>query len=230
MKASDVMVTDVVTVGPDTAVAEVARLLLEHRISGVPVVGDSGELLGIVSEGDLMRRAEAGTGRRRSWWLTMLSGEEQVARDYVRENARRVRDIMSPTVHTVAPDTPLGEIAELLESRRIKRVPVLRDGRVVGIVSRANLLQALASRHAQPDHAATADDAALRDEIIRRLKAESWAPNVLNVTVVNGTASLWGLVDTAAARNAARVTAEATPGVKAVVDNLTLLPPVHRGE
>jgi CBS domain-containing protein len=139
------MTTDVVTVGPDARVVEVAETLLATRISAVPVIGERGELVGIVSEGDLMRRSEARTERRRAWWLEAFGGRTALANAYVQANAQKVADIMTRNVVTATPDTPLGEIAALLERHHIKRVPVVRNGKVVGIVSRANLIQALAS-------------------------------------------------------------------------------------
>jgi CBS domain-containing protein len=140
MKAADVMVTNVITVGPDACVQDVARILLDSRISGVPVVGSDGKLLGMVSEGDLMRRVEAGTGRRRPWWLAIFTGRETLASEFVREHSRRVTDVMTRNVVTATSDTPLSTIANLLERNAIKRVPIVDDGKVVGIVSRANLL------------------------------------------------------------------------------------------
>src|SRR5437016_10449224 len=143
MRAADVMTTDVVAVGPDARVVEVAETLLASRISAVPVIGEGGELVGIVSEGDLMRRSETGTERRRAWWLEALVGRTTLANDYVQANAQKVADIMTRNVVTATPDTPLGEIAALLERHHIKRVPIVRDGKILGIVSRANLIQAL---------------------------------------------------------------------------------------
>jgi CBS domain-containing protein len=145
MKAADVMITNVIAVGPDACVQDVARILLDSRISAVPVIASDGKLLGIVSEGDLMRRAEAGTGRRRPWWLAILTGREVLANEYIREHSRRVTDVMTRNVVTAAADTPLSTIANLLEKNAIKRVPIVEEGKVIGIVSRANLLQALAS-------------------------------------------------------------------------------------
>jgi CBS domain-containing protein len=143
MRAADVMTTDVVTVGPDACVVEVAETLLASRIGAVPVIGERGELVGIVSEGDLMRRPETRTERRRAWWLEAFVGRRTLANDYVQANAQKVGDIMTRNVVTATPDTPLGEIAALLERHHIKRVPVVRDGKVLGIVSGANLIQAL---------------------------------------------------------------------------------------
>ena len=158
MKAADVMVTNVIAVGPDACVQDVARILLSSRISAVPVVGSDGKLLGMVSEGDLMRRVEAGTGRKRPWWLAILTGREVLASEFIKEHSRRVADVMTRNVLTAAPDTPLSTIANLLERNAIKRVPIVEDGKVVGIVSRANLLQALASLSNQTQAATPIDD------------------------------------------------------------------------
>ena len=145
MKASDVMVSNVITVGPDASIQDVAELLLRNRISAVPVVGADGEILGIVSEGDLLNRPESETEHRRSWWLEALTSKETLAADYVKSHSRKVSDVMRRDVITAAPETPVAEVAALLEKYCIKRVPIVKDGRIVGIVSRANLLQGLAS-------------------------------------------------------------------------------------
>jgi CBS-domain-containing membrane protein len=225
MKAADVMVTNVITVGPDACVQDVARTLIEARISGVPVVGSDGKLLGIVSEGDLMRRAEAGTGRRRPWWLAVLTGREVLASEFIKEHSRKVADVMTRQVVTAAPDTPLWTIANLLEKNAIKRVPIVQDGKVVGIVSRANLLQALASFSKRVEAAAPDTDSNIREKVLTQLKAEPWSrPSLINVIVQDGTVELWGIVDSASEKKAVRVAAEVTPGVRAVNDNLIIRP------
>jgi len=228
MKAADVMVTNVITVGPDARVQDVARILLNARISGVPVVGSNGELIGIVSEGDLMRRVEAGTGRRRPWWLVLLTGKEVLAAEFIKEHSRKVADVMSPQVITAAPDTPLSEIVHLLEKNAIKRVPIVDKGKLVGIVSRANLLQALASLSGRVP-ATQGDDAEIRENVLTQLNAESWTrTSLVNVIVQDGTVELWGIVDSAMEKKAIRVAAEVTPGVRAVNDNL-IVRPAHAG-
>ncbi len=212
MKAADVMTTDVVSVGPNARVDEVGRILLERRISAVPVVTERGELVGIVSEGDLIRRSEAGTQHRRSWWLKLLMGS----------------DIMTRRVVTATPDMPLDQIATLLEKNRIKRVPVVRDGKVVGIVSRANLVQALASLRKKVATAQGPADSAIRDNVMARLKAEPWThPLLLNVTVHDGVVDLWGVVNSETEKKAVRIAAEATPGVREVTDNLIVRPDIE---
>lgn len=226
MKASDIMTTTLVTVTPDTSVSDVAAILLENRISGVPVVDPAGRPVGIVSEGDLLRRAEAGTGHERSWWLKLLMGREGLAAEFVKEHARQVADVMTRELVTATPDTPVAEIASLLERHRIKRVPVVKDGRLVGIVSRANLLHALATlRRQTPANPVT--DAELRTAITARLESEPWlSPNLVNVTVTDGVVDAWGVVDSIAEKQALRVAIEETPGVKAVNDNLVIRPVV----
>lgn len=222
MRAADVMTTDVVTVGPDARVVEVAETLLATRISAVPVIGERGELVGIVSEGDLMRRSEARTERRRAWWLEAFGGRTALANDYVQANAQKVADIMTRNVVTATPDTPLGEIAALLERHHIKRVPVVRNGKVVGIVSRANLIQALASIRKKISIATASGDSAIREDVLARLRNEPWVKLwSVNVIVHEGVVELWGIVDTAAEKRAIRVVAEATSGVREVIDHTT---------
>src|SRR4051812_45992987 len=179
MRATDVMTTDVITVPPDTTIQELAALLSERGISGAPVVDADNKLVGIVSEGDLLHRAETGTERpperRRSWWLDSLASERDLARDYVRSHTHTVRDVMSKDVITVAEATGLDEIANLLESKRIKRVPVVRDGKVVGIVSRANLVRALVATKVPPVTDADIDDRTIRQKLLEELRYQKWA-------------------------------------------------------
>jgi|SRR5690348_2874779 len=225
MKAADVMVTNVISVTPDHSVQEVAETLLTNRISGVPVLDAKGKLVGIVSEGDLMRRAESGTAHERSWWLRLLMGREGLAQDYVRENARRVADVMTHNVVTASPDTPLPEVASLLERNRIKRVPIVENDKVVGIISRANLLQALASLRKEITIEKPATDTEVREKIMERLSAEPWTRSaLLNVTVRDGTVDLWGIVDSPTEKRALRIAAEVTPGVRGVNDNVVVRP------
>jgi CBS domain-containing protein len=225
MNASDIMVSKVITVGPDTNVRDVARILLDNRISAVPVVSDDGKLVGIISEGDLMRRTEAGTERHRAWWLAMLSSNEGLAAEFVRAHARRVADLMTQKVITANPETSVGDIASLMEKNCIKRVPIVKDGRIVGIVSRANLLQALASAPKKIGAQPKVDDAALREKIQAQLKTKPWSrPSQFNVIVHDGTVELWGIVDSAIEKKAAHILAEEVPGVRSVNDNLVIMP------
>jgi CBS domain-containing protein len=223
MNAADVMVRRVITVSAGVAVQDVARLLLKNRISAVPVVDEDGKLLGIVSEGDLMRRPEAGTERRRSWWLDFFTSNETLAAEFAKSHARRASDVMTRSVVTAKPDTSLSEIADLLEKNGIKRVPIVKRGKLVGIVSRANLLQALASARKTPAKKAVTDDAAIREKVMGELDAQPWArSSLINVIVHQGTVELWGMVDSQTTKNAVRVAAEATPGVRAVNNNLMI--------
>jgi CBS domain-containing protein len=230
MNASSVMVSDVITAKLDDTVQHVAELLLLNRISAVPVVNESDEVVGIVSEGDLLRRAENDTGHERPWWLKMLVGRDFLAAEFIKENGRTVADVMTREVVCAEPDTAVADIAELIERHRIKRVPIIQNGKLVGIVSRANLIQALAvgrNKLVEPQNIA---DAELRDKLLVRLKAEPWVrPCLINVTVNDGTVDLWGMVDSSVEKHALRVAAETTPGVKTVNDNL-LVPPAGTGE
>ncbi len=224
MKARDVMIAPVITVKPSSSVKELAQILLKNHISAVPVVDDEGKLIGIVSEGDLLRRTEASTGRRRPWWLLLMTGEETLAAEYVKTHARKVGDIMVCDVVTAAPDTPLDEIATLIERKSIKRVPIVSNGQLVGIVSRANLVQAVASRHVGLE--ITGADAAIRDKLLTHLKTQPWAHTApLNVTVSDGVVDLWGMASSETDRRAIRVVAENTPGVCAVNDHLIVQRP-----
>jgi CBS domain-containing protein len=221
MKAKDVMTTKVATVGPDMPVNAIAALLLERHISAVPVIDDDRRILGIVSEGDLMRRGE--TERRPSWWLAAFSNAEELAREFTKTRGIRAKDVMTREVLTVTEETPIATIAELLEKRRIKRVPVVRDGRIVGIVSRADLLRALAVQDIKPMVPVTQDDRVIRDQLLAVLKREPWADtHLLNILVSDGVVHLWGLVGSDAEQKALRVAAETIPGVRGVEDHLSL--------
>jgi CBS domain-containing protein len=219
------MTTQVITIGPDATVLELAELLLKCRFSAVPVVGAKGELVGIVSEGDLLRRAEVGTERRRPWLLRVLTESETLAADYVKSHARKVSDVMTKRVITAAPEMQLSEIATLLEKNRIKRVPIVQNGQLVGIVTRANLVQAFAAMQKQPQAAVAADDAAIRDRLLARLREEPWAHLwQINVIVKDGVVDLWGTVSSGAEHTAVRIAAENMPSVRGVNDHLVEQP------
>ncbi len=220
MKARDVMVSPVITVSENDTVRDVARILIARHISAVPVVDQAGRLVGIVSEADLMHRAEAGTERPNSWWLSLVSGDRAIAAEYVQSHAMRVKDVMTKDVQTAVPETPLYEIADLLEERHIKRVPIVnKDGDLVGIVSRANIVQAVAS--AGPALKIGLTNSMIRDRLLAELKKQSWSHvHKLNVTVTNGVVDLWGFTQSEKERQAIRVVAESIPGVTAVDDHL----------
>ena len=223
MKAYDVMVSPVVTVKPTSLVRDAAKIFLERRISAVPVLNDQGKLVGIISEGDLMHRSEAGTERQRSWWLEAFISDETLAAEYTKAHARKVADVMTRHVITAAPDTPLHEIAALLEKNSIKRVPILKDDQLVGIVSRANLVQAVAStkRALESPHS----DSIIREQILNQLNQQKWAhTQLLNITVSGGVVDLWGIAPSEAERQAIRVAAQSIPGVQGVNDNMVKRP------
>lgn len=222
MKARDVMVSPVVTAKPSNSAKELAQIFTLHRISAVPVMDDAGKIVGIVSEGDLMRRADLGTEKRHSWWLSAFISTDMLAAEYVEARARKVSDLMTTNVITASPDTPLDEIATLLESNSIKRVPIVANGRLVGIVSRANLVQALAS--AAPGLEIPLSDSAIRDRLLAHVKAQPWAHlSLSNITVVDGVVSLWGMVPSEIEKRAFRVAAEQTTGVRSVSDHLVVM-------
>ncbi|MBF8223955.1 CBS domain-containing protein [Halomonas sp. 328] len=220
MQAVDIMTPNVITVAPDTQVQEVARLLLENHISAVPVVDAEQRVLGIVSEGDLMRRIEA-NGERPRHWLRALFETPASPLDYIKSHGRTAEQVMTAPVIQVKRDMPLDEIARLLEKHRIKRVPVTEEGRLVGIISRANLLRGFSV--AGLEEGATVDDRAIRDRLHKELE-ETLGLGQINVIVVQGEVQLWGLVDSAEQRKAAQVAAEDIPGVKRVENNLGMLP------
>jgi CBS-domain-containing membrane protein len=218
------MVSTVITVPITATIGETAATLLNNHISGAPVLDEKGKLVGIVSEGDLMRRPETGTAKPPSWWLQLISSERSLASEYIKSHSHKVVDVMSRNVVSASPDTPLGDIAALLERNRIKRVPIVEGGKIVGIVSRANILQALASATKKLPALTSENDAELRRKVIARLAAEKWRPIMLTVTVSDGTVDLWGLVHSNEEKKAARLAAELMPGVRSVVDNIVVQP------
>jgi CBS domain-containing protein len=222
MNANDVMTVRVVTIGPDATVQQAAKLMLEREVSALPVVDGSNRLIGIISEGDLVRRAETGTERKPSWWLSFVSGADQLAQNFVKAHGTKVSDVMTRDVIVARPETPLSEVARLLEDNRIKRVPVVEEELVIGVVSRANLLQALASARPRSE-AEPATDSELRDTIIDKLTAQPWShPSLLNPIVTGGVVDLWGMVLSPTERKAVRVLVEETPGVRGVNDHLAV--------
>jgi CBS domain-containing protein len=224
MRAIDVMTPAVLVAAPEMTVQAAAKVLAENHISGMPVVAAGGQVIGMISEGDLLHRTEIGTdadaeGQRRSWWLDFLASTRELASTYVKEHARTVRDVMSEKVVSVAEDTPLAEIANLLERRRIKRVPVMRDEKLIGIVSRSNLIRALAS--VPPDALPVASsDQQIHDAIVRELNNHRWAQPSQNVIVTEGIVHLWGVIQSEEERRAICVAAESVPGVKEVKSHL----------
>jgi CBS domain-containing protein len=225
MNVADVMTRNVLSVPPDATVEEAARMMLERRISGLFVVDDKGELAGIVTEGDLLRRDELGTERHRPWWLRLLVSPGKQAADFTRTHGHRVRDVMTEDVISVRSDSRLDQVVETMERYRIKRVPVTEDNRVVGVVSRSDLLRALIARP-QASAPVAADDRSLREAILKALETASWAPTTsLNVVVSEGVVDLWGTITNENERRAISVLVENVPGVKSVRDHIVFVEP-----
>jgi CBS domain-containing protein len=219
MRAHQIMTRPVVTVSPETAIVDAANLMLQRHVSGLPVVDETGKLVGIVSEGDFVRRSEIGTGRKRGRWLRFILGPGQSATDFVHEHGRKVSEVMTKSPLTITEDTALAEIVDLMEKNNVKRLPVVRADRIVGIVSRANLLQAVASLARQvPDP--TADDDHIRNRVMDALEKNEWCPFGLSVIVRDGVVHLSGVITEERARQAAVVAAENVEGVKKVHDHL----------
>ncbi len=230
MRAMDVMTTNVITVSPDTSVQEVAKILSERNISGVPVVDAQNRLVGIVSEGDLLHRVETGTdrrtGRRRSWWLDTVGSDEELARAYVKSHGRTAKDVMTSEVTSVSETTELADIANLLETRRIKRVPVVRDGKLVGIVSRANLVRALAAAGSRLSADTATDDRTIRQKLLAELQGQEWVHAwAADIIVRDGVVHIWVSDDRPEEeRQALRVAAENIPGVRGVEEHIVPAP------
>ena len=225
MRAEDVMTRDVIATDPNATVLEAARVMLEHHISGLPVIDKEGRLVGVLSEGDFLRRRETKTERRRSRWLEFLMGPGRIAADYVHSHGNKVSEVMTTDVQTVNETAGLEDIVELMEHKRIKRVPVMCGDQVVGIITRSNLMQAMVSlaREAPP---AAPNDAAIRERLLAEIEKQEWAPTATaNVVVRDGVVELWGLIVDERQREALKVAAENIPGVKAVKDHLVWIEP-----
>lgn len=221
MHAADVMTRNVITVSPESELQEIASLLLEHGISAVPVVDAEDRVIGIVSEGDLIRRIEDEGEHRKSWWLRLLSGHG--AADYVKTHGRRAAEIMTPNPITIDEEMPLHRIATLLEKHRIKRVPVVKEGKLTGVVSRSNLLRGFSV--APPAVSATADDREIREAILKELDDNTDVlVDRINVIVTDGRVQLWGLVENQQEKMAVQVAAENALGVTAVENHLGFVP------
>jgi CBS domain-containing protein len=225
MKAMDVMTREVVSIAPDASVLEAVRLMLQHKISGLPVVDAAGKLQGILTEGDFLRRTETGTERKRSRFVEFLLGPGRLAEDYTHASGRKVEEVMTLDVYTVSEDAPLEQVVHLMERHRIKRLPVVRDGKLIGIVTRANLMRAVANL-ALAAHPVAASDATIREQLIAELKKQRWAPvGLIDVVVKDGVVKLSGALTDERERQAIRIAAENVPGVKKVEDHLVWVEP-----
>jgi CBS domain-containing protein len=219
MHAHQIMTRSVITVTPEATIVEAANIMLQKHVSGLPVVDAAGKLVGVVSEGDFIRRSEIGTQRKRGRWLRFILGPGKSASDFVHEHGRKISEVMTRSPLTIADDTALAEIVELMEKNNVKRLPVIRADMVVGIVSRANLLQAVASLAREvPDP--TADDDHIRNRVIDAMEKNDWCPFGLSVIVKDGIVHLSGVITEERSRQSAVVAAETVQGVKQVHDHL----------
>lgn len=223
MKVGDVMTKEVISVAPGASVAEAAKLMLQERISGLPVISESSVLVGIVTEGDLLRRVETGTDKKRPRWLELIISPNVVAKEYVHSHSRSVFDVMTRNVHIATEDMPITTAVELMESERVKRLPVVREGRVVGIIARANLLHALTAGQPQPE--VCPRDEAIRQTLEHELEKKPWSTRQFHFVVKDGIVNLWGFFSNEHQRDAIRVAAANTPGVKAVRDHMDWFEP-----
>jgi CBS domain-containing protein len=223
MRAHEIMTPRVITVGADTTILEAANMMLRHHISGLPVVDTAGSLVGIVTEGDFIRRAETGTQHKRGRWLTFLAGADRVAGEFAHENGRKVGEIMTPNPLTVSEDTPLDQVVRIMESDNVKRLPVMRGDRMVGIVTRSDFVAAVAglARYAPGP---SEDDDQIRSKVMAAIEHAPWRPCRLTVTVRDGFVNLGGVIKNESARKAAIVAAENVPGVRSVEDHLWQAP------
>ena len=221
MHARDIMTSPVITAHLNSSILDLISLMLEKHISAIPIETSDGKLAGLVSEGDLIRRSEIGARDYSSWWLAAIGGKLRLADDFVKTHGMKAEEVMTLDVITVTEETPVWQIAEILEKNRIKRVPVVLEGSVVGIVSRANLLQALATRREALSAQPAANDRDLREKILQTLEKQAWSDiSHLNVVVQNGVVYYWGRAGSNTERKALKVAAENIPGVKDVVDHM----------
>lgn len=223
MNVADIMTREVITIEPGSSILEAARLMLQHKISGLPVVDSTRKLVGIVTEGDFLRRSETGTQRHRPRWLEFIIGPGKLATEYTHESGRKVHEVMTEGVYTVTEDAPLEQAVHLMERHRVKRLPVVRGEQLVGMVTRANLLRAVVrlAHEAQPVSAADAD---IRKRLVEELNKLPWAPSI-SVSVKDGVVKLSGVLTDERQRTALRVAAENIPGVKNVLDDLVWIDP-----
>jgi len=223
MKVADIMTQEVVSVAPETTVSEAAKIMLKERISGLPVINAAHVLVGIVTEGDLLRRVESGTEKTRPHWLEFMANPATLASEYVHSHGRKVSEVMTTKVTAATEDMSLDSVVDLMEKCRVKRLPVLRDGRVVGIIARANLLHALAA--SPPSTTVNPDDKAIREQLWMELSKRRWNAQQGNIVVQDGVVDIWGFITDERHRDAIHVAAENVPGVKQVRDHLTWVEP-----
>jgi CBS domain-containing protein len=222
MQVADVMTRKVETVSPSTPVRDIVAKLVQHRISAVPVIDHQGLLVGIVSEADLLHRRESGTEIRRPWWLDLFSDPDARAEAFLKAHGRTAEEVMTRALEVVDEETPLDVAAKLMDERHVRRLPVVKEGRVVGIVARADLIRSLAKSNDRPERA-TADDLAIKDEIERTAKSAGLtATGMVTVVVHDGVVHLWGVAETAKERKALEVAAAEVQGVREVDNRLAV--------
>ena len=220
MQASEIMTRDVATVTPDASVHEAARRMTEKRVSGVPVVAADGHLVGMLTASDLLHRVETGTEKQRSWFAKLIANPDQMARQYTKSHGLKVHEVMSRHVVSVREDASLSEVAEVLDSNRLKRVPVVKEGAVVGIISRGDLVRAL-SQVSVGQAVEKSDDATLQRKIIEQIRSQQWLDSAfLNITVKDGVVETWGVIPSADQRRALQVLIEEFAGVTKIEDHL----------
>jgi CBS domain-containing protein len=227
MQAQDVMARGVIAIGPDMPVQFAARAMISNKVSALVVMGIDARLMGIISEGDLLRRVETGTEQTHSAWPEMFVSSDTLTKQFIKSRGKRARDVMTRDVVTAAPETPLREIADLMEKHGVKRVPILKDDIVVGIVSRADFLRVLASVSETADWVES--DRAMHERFVESIEGQPWANRPFNVAINERRAELWGYVYSEAEKTAVRVAVEAIPGIETVEDHLRVMPPTADG-
>jgi len=221
MFANDIMTNTVITVGPDRPLKEIAQLLIKHRISAVPVINEDKKLMGIVSEGDLVHRIRGDHELPRSWWLSLIGDLNDIPKEFIRTHGKTAKDVMTQEVITATPFTSIAELSEMLETNKIKRVPIVESGKLIGIVSRANIIQGLVAQDDDSLPKVAKSDQEIRKILLEEFLQHEWASNAtVNVVVKNGVVQFWGLVSSEYAKDALRIAAEKIPGVKEVKENL----------
>lgn len=223
MKVGDVMSQEVISIAPESSVSEAAQVMLKERISGLPVINGANVLVGVITEGDLLRRIETGTEKKRPHWLEFIATPNALAAEYVHSHGRKVGEVMTTNVVAVTEDTPIDQAVELMERRHIKRLPVLRNGRVVGVIARANLLHALVA--SPPEFVTKTSDQAIRDQLWAELSRQRWSAREAHIVVKDGVIDIWGYISDERQRDAIHVAAENIPGVKKVRDHLMWIEP-----
>ncbi len=226
MNVRDVMTTEVLTVAPDASVLQAARLMLQNEISGLPVVDDRGNLVGMLTEGDFLRRSEIDTEHKASRWIEFLMGPGLLAEAYVHAYGRKVAEVMTKELQTVSPDTSLYHAVDLMERYHVKRLPVMSEDKLIGLVTRTDLMRAVVAK-AVKNHAAKLNDESIKQRLLDELKKQSWAPfTVVDISVKDGVLKYSGCITDERERQAVRVAAENISGVTAIEDNLVWVEPI----